>query len=75
MRRKPMTLDDLKIDYIATTIGLIIALPILIARLIGSPLIADFGFEASFVYLPLTVLIILSLYQRQRSIQMSQNTP
>ncbi len=70
-----MTLDDLKINYIATSIMLVIALPILIARLIGSPLIADFGLEASVIYLPLTVLIILSLYQRQRSIRMSQNMP
>ena len=68
-----MTLDDLKINYIATAIGLVIALPILIARLIGSPLIVDFGLEASIVYLPLTVLIILTLYLRQKSIRMSQN--
>ncbi len=62
-----MTLDDLKINYIATAIMLVIALPILIARLIGSPLIVDLGLEASIIYLPLTVLIALSLYERRRS--------
>ena len=53
---------------------LVIALPILIARVIGSPLIVDLGLEASIIYLPLIVLIILTVYLRQKSMQASQNT-
>ncbi len=70
-----MTLDDLKINYIATGIMLVIALPILIARLIGSALILDFGLEASIIYLPLIVLIALSMYERRRSTRSDQKMP
>ncbi len=70
-----MPLDDVKIDYIATAIMLIIALPILIARLIGSPVIVDLGLESEIIYLPLVILIILSLYQRQRSGRVAQTSP
>ncbi len=70
-----MTLDDLKINYVATAIALVIALPILTARLIGSPLILDLGLEASIVYLPLIVLIALSLYERRRSTRADLKIP
>ena len=70
-----MTLKDIQIDYIATGIMLLIALPILIARLIGFPVIVDLGLETSIIYLPLIVLITLSLYERRRSTGSDQRMP
>jgi hypothetical protein len=48
---------------------LILALPIIAYRLLGVPLVRDLLFEASIIYLPLTVLILLTLYQKRRSTQ------
>ena len=59
-----MALNDLKISSISAVIMLVLALPIIIMRVIGSPLIKDLTFEASIIYLPLSVLILLTIYQR-----------
>ncbi len=52
----------------------VIALPLLISRLMGTASI-DAGLETEIVYLPLIVLVILSLYQRRRAAPRPQNTP
>ncbi len=59
-----MALDDFQISAISTVIILIVALPVLTSRIIGSPLTNNLTFEASIIYLPLYALSLLSLYQR-----------
>lgn len=70
-----LALDDLKISSIASFIMLVIALPILIARLIGAPLIPDFTLEASILYLPVVVLVLLTLLQWRRLHQATETPP
>ncbi len=61
-----MPIDELRISLISTIIMLLFSLPFILARLLGSPLISLL-FETSMVYLPLVVLVLLTLYLRSKS--------